>query len=90
MKRAKVRFHPIVPEHRIKALFEEYDSEKDECPFYVEEERRFCLLDYHSVHVENCRGQCFPDGFCCELINDLFFRKYASHSKLKKFEGEKW
>ena len=80
MKKVEVCFHPLIPEHRIRALLEEYDSEKDECPFYSEGERHFCLLDYHSVHVYNCEGHCFHNGFCCEFINDLFFNKNASPS----------
>ena len=78
MKKSSVRFHPIIPEHRIKALLEQYDSEKDECPFFVENERHFCLLDYHSVHLESCHGHCFHNGFCCEIINDLLFHDSPS------------
>ncbi|MHA1265408.1 MAG: hypothetical protein ACTSRS_09260 [Candidatus Helarchaeota archaeon] len=74
-KKGEIQYHPIIPEHRIKALLEEYDSEKDECPFYVKDKRHFCLLDYHSVHVQNCQGHCFHKGFCCEIINDLLFKR---------------
>jgi len=73
MKSLQIRFHPLVPEHRIEALLEAYNSERDECPFYVATERRFCLLDYYSVHLENCFGLCFSRGFCCELINSIVF-----------------
>jgi hypothetical protein len=79
MKNLKVRYHPIIPEHRIMALLEEYDSEKDECPFYVSDERHFCLLDYNSFHVRKCEGYCFTKGFCCEIINDLLFERPLSN-----------
>ena len=78
MKKVNIRYHPTIPEHRIKALLEEYDSEKDECPFYVDDERHFCILDYHSVQVGNCQGQAFHRGFCCPIINDLLFEKPIS------------
>ena len=80
MKKNTIKYHPTISEHRIKALLEQYDSEKDECPFYVEEKRHFCLLDYHSVHVKNCEGYCFSNGFCCEFINDLLFRPQENSS----------
>lgn len=78
MKKLNISFHPLIPEHRIRALLEQYDSEKDECPFYTEGERHFCLLDYHSVHIYNCEGHCFQNGFCCEFINNLFFNENAA------------
>lgn len=84
MKNLKVRYHPIIPEHRIHALLEQYDSERDECPFYVEDEHHFCLLDYHSVHIQNCQGHCFHAGFCCEIINDLLFRDPSSEESDKE------
>lgn len=73
MKNINIHYHPLIPEHRIQALLQAYDSEEDECPFYVETERHFCLLDYYSIHVENCLGRCFDKGFCCEIINSLLF-----------------
>jgi hypothetical protein len=73
MKSSNIRFHPLIPDHRIEALLKEYNSERDECPFYVANERHFCLLDYYSVHIEDCFGRCFSSGFCCELINSIFF-----------------
>ncbi|HUY01356.1 MAG TPA: hypothetical protein VMV49_17475 [Candidatus Deferrimicrobium sp.] len=79
MKDLKVRYHPIISEHRIKALLEEYDSEKDECPFYLKGEQHFCLLDYNSVHIENCHGFCFHKGFCCEIINYFVFQQSNLH-----------
>jgi hypothetical protein len=80
MRSLQIRFHPLIPEHRIEALLEAYNSEQDECPFYVENERRFCLLDYYSVHIENCFGRCFSKGFCCELINSIVFNSPNDYS----------
>lgn len=80
MKKTEIQYHPTIPEHRIKALLEEFDSEKDDCPFYVKDKRHFCLLDFHSVHITNCEGHCFHRGFCCEIINDLLFHKPLTDS----------
>jgi len=73
IKNINIRYHPLIPEHRIQALLLGYDSEQDECPFYTGTERHFCLLDYYSIQVENCWGRCFDGGFCCEQINALLF-----------------
>ena len=81
MKPTKIKYHPVIPEHRIKALLAQYDSEKDECPFYVEDPRHFCLLDYHSVKILKCEGHCFRNGFCCQYITDLLANNEESNSK---------
>ncbi|MHA1132107.1 MAG: hypothetical protein ACTSRC_19660 [Candidatus Helarchaeota archaeon] len=84
MKKINIKYHPTIPEHRIKALLEEYNSERDECPFFVDNDAHFCLIDFHSVHIENCHGHCFYNGFCCPIINDLLFEKPLDDQKRER------
>ncbi|NHI91936.1 MAG: hypothetical protein EAX96_05495 [Candidatus Lokiarchaeota archaeon] len=59
---------PRSTEDRITALFSNYTSAKNSCPYYAGGTKHQCEFDKLSRRVWDCKGICFQDGFTCNYI----------------------
>ena len=73
--------YPRLGSDRIKALLSLFTASANSCPFYNKKVRSACSLDPSSRRAWDCRGICFNEGFCCNLIID----KSAEIEELIKF-----
>ena len=69
---------PRIPEDRITALFSNYTSSKNSCPYYTGSTKHKCEFDKMSRRVWDCKGVFFQNGFTCNYITQY----QEQHEKL--------
>jgi len=74
----ELQLDPRIPEDRITALFSNYTSAKDTCPYYAGSTKYKCKFDKMSRRVWDCKGICFQNGFTCNYITQY----QEQHEKL--------
>lgn len=65
---SELELDPRISEDRINALFTNYTSAKNSCPYYASSTKYKCEFDKLSRRVWDCKGVCFQNGFTCNYI----------------------
>ena len=73
-----LKLDPRISDDRITALFSNYTSAKNSCPYYAGSTQHKCEFDKMSKRVWDCKGICFQDGFTCNYITQY----QEQHEKL--------